>query len=124
MSTLLCSDVSIDVSTLLSSDVSTLLCRDVSTLRFTDHTLLRVSDILRQLSADGEIWSSSVEIQLLASLSAVLHSLSSDLGLTSVLRISHFIICLNVSCKLPRDFNGCLPHREEKERERSCKLRF
>jgi len=58
-----------------------MLCSDVSGLKFTDYTLLRVTNILRQSSADGQICSSSVQTQLLASLAAVLHSLPSDDGL-------------------------------------------
>jgi len=60
------------------------VCSDVSVLQSTDDTLLQVSDILRQSSTDSQICSSSVHVQLLASLAAVLHSLSSDTGLMSV----------------------------------------
>ena len=64
--------------------VHCVICSDVSTLKFTDYTLLRVSNILRQSSANGQICSSSVQTQLLASLAAVLHSLPPDAGLLMV----------------------------------------
>jgi len=64
-----------------------LMHSDVSALKFTDYTLLRVTDILRQSSADGQICSSSVQTQLLASLATVLHSLPSDAGMLTIDRV-------------------------------------
>jgi len=77
------------------------VCSDVSGLKFTDHTLLSVCDILRQSSADGQICSLSVQTQLLASLTLVLHSLPSHAGHSVVCLIdSRAVLLFHLSCVL------------------------
>jgi len=81
------------------------VCSDVSGLKFTDHTLLSVCDILRQSSADGQICSLSVQTQLLASLTLVLHSLPSHAGYSVACLIdSRAVLLFHLSCVLKSRF--------------------
>jgi len=88
-------------NTKVNSAFHLFMCR-CSDVQYTEDTLLRVSDVLRQLSTDAQISSSSVQLQLLASLAAVLHASSPDSGLTIL------YICLSICLSLHLFPSVCL----------------